>query len=405
MTELIFKAKEFKKMEDPINRESEHVKYVCYVQASSIPLEVDKWMETNPREQKMTTNVANTIRESLSNNPNFHELNRGILMSVSSVEWNNKTEELCLLLDNAELHGNIDGGHTLRAILEAKSKNSLPDDKYVFFEIFVGLDSPVELAAARNTSVQVDLKSIAELENSFEVIKNAFADISFAKRIQYKMNEHYNDDSILSTIDVREIIAILIMFSQEIYPIKTAQGTLSETQPIQCYSGKESSLKKFLYPSGVCEDQQKQKREQMIKNMQTIMSDVFELWEEIEISFATVSNSTGKRYGTRKYAKYDGGKAVGKSYFKQKDIQYIIPKGILYPLVGSFRALIKTNQDGSYYWKCSPHEVWNEIGQKLVTIILDEKVDNPDSIAKNSNLWSNLFKEIYIHGYFKNNLE
>jgi hypothetical protein len=34
-----------------------------------------------------------------------------------------------------------------------------------------------------------------------------------------------------------------------------------------------------------------------------------------------------------------------------------------------------------------------------VAIILDEKVENPDAIAKNGNLWSNLFKEVYIHGY------
>lgn len=399
MTQLKFKAKEFKKMADPVNKDSNHVKYVCYVQANSIPLEIDEWMETNPREQKMTTNVAYKIKESLSENPFFHELNRGILMSVLSAEWDNKTGDLLLTLDDPELHGNIDGGHTLRAILEAKSKNSLSNDRYVFFEIFVGLGSPVELAAARNTSVQVDLKSIAELENSFDVIKNAFASMTFSNRIQYKMNEHYNDDSILSTIDVREIIAILIMFSQEIYPIKTAQGTLSETQPIQCYSGKETSLKKFLYPSGVSESKQKQKREQMIKNMQPILADIFNLWEEIETSFATVSNSAGKRYGTRKYAKYDAGRTVGKSFFKQQDLQYIIPKGILYPLVGSFRALINTNQDGSYYWKRSPIDVWNAIGQKLVTIILDEKADTPDALAKNSNLWSNLFKEIYIFGY------
>ncbi|HEX2925287.1 MAG TPA: AIPR family protein [Ruminiclostridium sp.] len=399
MTQLKLKAKEFKKMADPSSKDSTHIKYVCYVQANSIPFEADEWMSTNPREQKMTTNVANKIKDSLADNPFFHELNRGILMSVFSAEWDNKTEDLILTLDDPELHGNIDGGHTLRAILEAKNKNSLSNDRYVFFEIFVGIESPVELAAARNTSVQVDLKSIAELENSFEVIKDAFTGTSFSNRIQYKMNEHYNDDDILTPIDVREIIAILMMFSQEIYPIKTAQGTLSESQPIQCYSGKEASLKKFLYPSNTASKFHKIKREKMIINMKPIIKDIFELWEEVETSFATVSNTAGKRYGTRKYSKYDGGKVVGKSYFKQRELQYIIPKGILYPLVGSFRALIMINTDSSYYWKRNPIDVWKAIGQKLVTIILDEKTENPDVLAKNSNLWSNLFKEIYIYGY------
>lgn len=44
-------------------------------------------------------------------------------------------------------------------------------------------------------------------------------------------------------------------------------------------------------------------------------------------------------------------------------------------------------------------DVWNVIGTKLVTILLDEKTENPDVLAKNSNLWSNLFKEVYIYAY------
>lgn len=398
MTQLKLKAKEFKRMLDPNNPKGTHIKYVCYVQASSIPQEMSEWMETNPREQKMTTNVANKIKESLRDNSYFHELNRGILISSLSTEWDNKTEELLISFDNPEIHGNIDGGHTLRAILEAKNKNYLPDDRYVFFEIFEGIESPVELAAARNTSVQVDLKSIAELENSFEVLKAALQSNVFYNRIQFKMNEHYNDEGI-DPIDVREIIAIILMFSQEIYPYKTADGVLSDVQPMQCYSGKEASLKKFLKQNGGTEEKQKIDRENMIRNMTPVISDIFELWEKIETTFASVSISTGKRFGTRKYTKFDGGKVVGKSFLMQQDLQYYIPKGLMYPVVGAFRALIQRNSDGTYYWKKNPIEVWDAIGAKLVTIVLDEKTENPDVIAKNSNLWSNLFKEVYIFGY------
>ena len=41
----------------------------------------------------------------------------------------------------------------------------------------------------------------------------------------------------------------------------------------------------------------------------------------------------------------------------------------------------------------------DKMSSKLVGIVLDEKTDNPDVIGKNANLWSNLFKEIYIEGY------
>ncbi len=398
MTQLTLKAKEFKRMLDPNDPKSKHIKYVCYVQAKSIPSEMLDWMETNPREQKMTTNVAVKIKESLIDNVYFHELNRGILVSSLSANWDNKTEDLTITFDNPLIHGNIDGGHTLRTILDAKNKNYLSNDKYVFFEIFEGIESPVELAAARNTSVQVDLKSIAELENSFEVLKKALSKNSFYNRIQYKMNEHYNDEDI-NPIDVREILAIILMFSQEIYPYKNEEGILSDIQPIQCYSGKEASLKKFLKQNGGSPEKQKIDREQMIKNMEPIISDIFDLWEKIETSFANVSNSTGKRFGTRKYTKYDGGKIVGKSFLQEQDLQYYIPKGLMYPVVGAFRSLVQRNTDGSYYWKKNPLEVWTAIGTKLVTIVLDEKIENPDVIAKNSNLWGNLFKEVYIYGY------
>lgn len=385
-------------MMDPNNPKSKHIKYVCYVQANSIPEEISEWMETNPREQKMTTNVAIKIKESLRDNQYFHELNRGILISALATEWDNRTEDLTISFDNPEIHGNIDGGHTLRAILEAKSKNYLSNDKYVFFEIFEGIDSPVELAAARNTSVQVDLKSIAELENSFNVLKEALSDNVFYNRIQFKMNEHYNEDDIVP-IDVREIIAIILMFSQEIYPYKTSEGILSDLQPMQCYSGKEASLKKFLKQNGGSEEQQKIDRENMINHMKPIIKDIFDLWETVETSFASVTNSTGKRFGSRKYTKYDNGKVVAKSFLLQQDLQYYIPKGLMYPVVGAFRALVQRNSDGTYYWKKNPIEVWNTIGSKLVAIVLDEKAENPDVIAKNSNLWSNLFKEVYIYGY------
>lgn len=389
-------------MNDPRNKNSERTKYVCYVQASSIPQEFDEWMETNPREQKMTTNVAEGIKKSLAENPFFHELNRGILMSVQGASYDNRTDELKITLDDPTIHGNIDGGHTLRAILDAKIRNDLPE-QYVFFEIFTGIDSPVELAAARNTSVQVDLKSIAELEKSFDVIKGVLSSLSFAERIQYKMNEHYQNDKDaekISVIDIREIIAIIAMFSQSIYPYKTSTGTLSETQPVQCYSGKEASLRKFLRLGSSKEEEQKKNREKMIKDMSPILMDIFKLWEAIEFNFALQAGNTNRRYGTRKYSKYNSGKTVGHSMFEQEPLQYLVPKGIMYPLVGSFRALVQIdNTTKKYYWKKDPIVVWDEIGEKLVAIILDEKVENPDAIAKNGNLWSNLFKEVYIYGY------
>jgi len=68
-------------------------------------------------------------------------------------------------------------------------------------------------------------------------------------------------------------------------------------------------------------------------------------------------------------------------------------------LIGSFRALVKVNEDCICSWIKDLLNVWNDLGGKLSSIILDEKAENPDVLGKNTNLWSNLFKEVYIFGY------
>lgn len=56
-----------------------------------------------------------------------------------------------------------------------------------------------------------------------------------------------------------------------------------------------------------------------------------------------------------------------------------------------------------YSWISNPSVIWNDIDANLTNVILDEKAETPDVIAKNSNLWSNLFTEVYINGYMLKN--
>lgn len=383
-------ARQFKKMTDP-SKKTDHVKYVCYLQAASLSSELSEWMGTNPRDQKMTTQVAKNIRHSLLHKDNFHELNRGLLFSAESVLYDNKNERVIIEMSNPDIHGNIDGGHTMRAIfdVQANSETPIPEDRYVFAEIFTGITSPVELAAARNTSVQVDLKSIEELNDSFEVIKTALSPLPFSSRIAYKMNEHLEDPDILP-IDVREIITVLNMFNQRLYPVGGKEGTGADRQPIQSYTGKETSLKRFLGLG-------KEVRERVTLEMTPIIEDIFTLWDAVETSFAYKGRETKKRYGMKKYAKYNGGDVIDRSLYYKNELRYLIPKGIMYPVVGAFRALVTVGDNGGYGWAINPQEVWDTLGAKLVTTVLEEKEDNPEYLGKSGNLWSNLYKEVLLY--------
>lgn len=261
-----FPAKQVKKMDNPMSELTKDgsKKYVCYVRLQDVPAKFEDWMRTNPRDQKLTTNVAKEIAKSIDSGcKNFHEKNRGIVMSVDKFAYDNKTGMIKVTLSDPEIHGNIDGGHTLKIILTKQKNNELFFEQYVFFEFFTGISSPVELAEARNQSVQVDQRSIEELNRSFEPIKAALKNESFYNRIAFKQNEHVGDKNV---IDVREIIAIMNMFNQSLYP----KG--GDAQPIQSYTGKETSLNRFL--------RLKDSRDQIVKNMTPIIPDIFDTINE-----------------------------------------------------------------------------------------------------------------------------
>ena len=95
--EIIFKTKSCRKIPNPYSfsdeepaKSAEMYYIVCDVKdlPNNIP------MDTNPREQKLTTAVAKKIRNSLTNpgSNNFYLLNRGLLLSAEKVTYNSKND-------------------------------------------------------------------------------------------------------------------------------------------------------------------------------------------------------------------------------------------------------------------------------------------------------------------------
>ena len=383
-----FPAKQVKKMDNPVSdlARDGSKKYVCYVRLQDVPARFADWMRTNPRDQKLTTNVAKEIAKSIESGcKNFHEKNRGIVMSVDKFVYNNKTGMVKVTLLDPEIHGNIDGGHTLKIILKKQKDNELLFEQYVFFEFFTGISSPVELAEARNQSVQVDQRSIEELNRSFESIKEALKNESFYNRIAFKQNEHVGEKNV---IDIREIIAIMNMFNQSIYPQN------GDVQPIQSYTGKEASLNRFL--------RLRASRDQIVKNMAPIIPDIFRIWETVETTFADKGNTANRTYRKKKMAKYvDEKTIVNYSVFGNQPMNYVLPKGLIFPIVAAFRALVHVDRSTQLYsWIISPEKVWDKLGGKLINIIMtsaEEQTDSPDAVAKSPNTWDLLFKEVLLY--------
>lgn len=372
-------ANTFRKLDDPFEN-GKSKKYIFYVKAADVPEGIP--MATNPREQKLTSAVAKTIEESLlSNDRYFHLKNRGIVISAGKVTYNNKKEEVTIEFDDDSLHGNIDGGHTYKIICEHKEDNL---DQYVQFEVMTGVEDIIEsLARARNTSVQVDEKSMAELAGKFGPIKEGIKKMPFYHRIAFKQNQIEFDDETgkkMKMIDAREIVAIMSMFNIDRFD--------ERTQPTLTYSSKQKMLSLYL------------ENPDFYRKLVDIAPGIFELYEAVETEFADAYNEAGGRYGRKKYSGYKDGKVVGKSKFGQTDLVYKIPDGFMYPVVAAFRTLVVNNETtGKYEWynDKKPVEVWEECKGDLVSSVMgfaSSIGDNPNTVGKDPNIWSLAYMKV-----------
>lgn len=379
---MLVKESSFRKLDDPFEN-SKSKKYVFYVKVDNVAEGIP--MATNPRDQKLTSNVAKAITDSLTSNDGyFHLKNRGIVLSAKKVNYNNKTGKVTIYFDDTLYHGNIDGGHTYKIVCEHIGENL---DQYVQFEVMTGVEDIIEsLAEARNTSVQVDEKSMAELANKFEPIKEALEGMPFYRRIAFKQNQISTDDDTGKNekmIDAREIVAIINMFNVDKFS--------GNNHPIQAYSSKAKMLSIYL-------DDVESYRKYV-----NIIPDIFDLYDEIEQDFAKKYNETGGKYGRKKYSGFKDGKTVTRSKFGMHELQYKIPDGIMYPVVAAFRSLVKYNdQTEKYEWDsgAKPLEVWNKCGTELASKLMSFASsigDNPNAVGKDQNVWDLAYMTVLLN--------
>src|SRR5690348_6410917 len=172
----------FRHVETPFEKAG-YRNYTAVVDVRDLP-DLDGWRKINVRDPKLTGVVPEAIRRGLHDYPDlFVFLNRGIVLSVHSASFNNKTSEMTLSLRDRGLHGLLDGGHTYNIILE--ERESLATPQYVKLEILEGFEREEipTLVEARNTSNQVRNQSLMNLQGEFEKLKKALRNEHYAPLI------------------------------------------------------------------------------------------------------------------------------------------------------------------------------------------------------------------------------
>lgn len=375
-TEFKFPVFAFRKMPDPI-KENQYGRFYAIAKVSDIPLDLP--METNPRKQNLKTQVAKKIAAGLRGDDTgqiFHLLNRGLLVSASSVFFDNKSNVLTLDLPDHDKHGLVDGGHTYQIIKENLA--DLPWDQYVTVEIMTGIeDEFTEIAGARNTSVQVKDKSLAELEGKLNVVKALISGTPFENDINYVEFD-------TKAIDVLDVIALLTIFHNSLH---------SNQHPVYCYSTKSATLTKYL------------KDPQSYLKLELISKDVFKLHDHVKKTMWDIYRKrTGGDLGKLKEIGYKNNlnryplKYSPRQGGEIEKIKYDIPSGFIYPILGALRFLLEEDDNGFYTWRTDPFKFYDKhVGQDLIELTMEASKElgrNPNAVGKSVRHWNGLYNQV-----------
>lgn len=331
--------------------------------------------EVNPREVNPRTKVYNKIVSSLtSSDESFFVNNRGLLISAKELRVDTLNREMQINIgsfneEDNSIYGVLDGGHSYHAILNNRDKLDPSTNQYVHLEIMTNVRVIDDLAAARNTSVQVSDKAIAELAEKFDFVKEALAFEPYKNDISYRENE---SDKLLDSVD---FVRLMYCFNVFKFPDDSTK------QPIAAYSGKAQVLKDYLADFG--------KRETYTK-IAPLLPEITKLYDVIEGEMPTayLEVTPGGLFGRIKGVDVKEREMATKFY--QKPMNHQISQGLIFPIIAAFRALI-TEKEGELVWEVNPLEVWNKLRGKLVnnTIEMSRQLgNNPQSAGKSGTLWS-----------------
>lgn len=331
-------------------------------------------LDVNPREPKMNTSVAKTLKNAVrESDTDFYLNNRGIVISAKNFAFDPSSSTASVDLgnqsdDNDKMqYGILDGGHTYTAIIQ--ERENIPNGvvKYVRLEIITNVNNITRLSDARNTSVQVSDIALFNLDGKFENILEAIKGQPYDGKIACKDNER-ND------IHVYELLRLMYAFDIEKFPDDSMA-------PIQSYSGKAQVFKRYkeAYDSDFYK--------LLVKEIPKLVS----LYDAIESELCDNYVAYKKELGTSlpRFGLVRGidAKDNATSFFLKTSMQHTISTGYIYPIFGAFRALLDYDKEENVLkWHFDPLDIWGEVGKALTQNTFESSA-NPQLAGKDKQLW------------------
>lgn len=343
-----------------------------YTEASKVPGGLWNWREVNPREVNHRSSVYKAIMQTLTGEPaRFHERNRGITLVAKDLAYDDKRKEAVVTLDDNKLHGVVDGGHTLHAILESqKAPSENGGAAFVFLKVVVGVDADqiAEIAGGLNRSEQVDLRSLENLRSHFQTLEIVLSKESYRDKIAYKMNES-------KPVDVREILYYLAVFDCSEYT--------EQKHPVSLFGRKEGIVRRFAEQAASPETGDSFKI--LISKAPEILRlrDLIEK-RALDMPVGRFKLANGKRIRSQTHRS-------NHLEFLDEDVDGKIPLGWVMPMLAGFRANVQWGKPkGGFSWTVPIDELVDLCIEQLVLGIQDvhaQENSRPEYVGRNSISW------------------
>lgn len=376
--QIKFKVDSLRTLTSPYKRtekDETSLETIYYLLINMKDLPDDIPMDVNPRVPKMGTNVAKRlIKAVVEPETDFYINNRGIIIAAKSLSFNSAESEVSIDIGDQNdendkfSYGILDGGHTYTAIIQNRDKIPKDIEKYVRMEVITNVVNITRLSDARNTSVQVSDIALFNLEDSFEDIRRAIQEQTYADKIAYKDNEN-------KPISISELLRLMYAFDVEKYPD-------DNIAPIQSYSGKAQVFKRYKDAF----------KSVFYKSLTKQLPKLVELYDLIEREIGDKYVEYKKNLGVSipRFGAVKGVESVEKgtkTEFLQNKTYYSVSSGYIYPIFGAFRSLLKIDEEtGIVYWLYDPIEIWREVGMSIVQNTF-ETSSNPQLAGKDKQLW------------------
>lgn len=375
--------------------ESESIKtHFLFILLKNLPSSIPT--TPNPRQADIGAKPCKQMFDTLDNDPQyFTDCNRGLLLIAEKVYFPNTSEtDKRVILDFGEDEdgnpkgGLVDGGHTY-AVLKKRMDDESLSDLPIFVTIIEGAgDFATRLARARNTSVQVSEKSIANLDEQFEPIKEALG--KYGQKVIYFENENLNNEE--AEFPIEELLALMTALNRDLYD--------SSHQPTVAYTGVTTCFNKWL----------NEKNRPSYQKLYAILPSILETYEYLYSKFEDYAEKSGgvgsKRFGAVNGIERYRGKGKNRKVVKTtlpftgKAVNYQLAKGFVLPIFASLRFLLK-EINGQYEWQTEPRAFLDKYGSELVGQILEahtrEYGRNPNKTGKSKVLWDNIAKTVSIY--------